>query len=695
MSDIPALPSPEDIHFFQQIAADMRARPGFYREAGVWLDNEFSKEAMARKGLRGGERSLIRLREAARSYTDKPTTVPTLLQAKQIILLTWLLTDTTAEQSNLGLTEFEKWGWSDLSDKGDFESRQYASEVWAYIPGGYRQWTALARKAWAVLSPDRMAVAQEAMKAQASAEVAACLKNAPGENPTSEQVTGWLFDSRKGVAVHLSRIVQDTAARDLLTEAAGRSWRECIARDSEPQRLWRDLRESFARIAAEDDRASVRVGPFPKDRSIAVNLLPTALLDGSRTVRTLAGECRDFCAAPLLTPSDLVCQFPEVSSPYYAAVREWQDNPRAVSPFCNVQQVPVGDFIPASIVFRLRLLTELRFVLRPQWTECAEINHEYKGFADRANAIHGQLWATADAEERNGAMALLQIYLAGGKPRVTGLMGYEADWSILPTNVPTLLDTDLDRPMDSDQRIEALGLPLTFSERRGRLEYSVQEAVKTRPSEVLSIVKGGLEWLAASPPPQPGATDGEFIGWLLGAPEPPELRPRELALLEAHLAQPLLPETVQREKQQTGHSQAQENRSKLKLIRDYNRNLQGQPAKDQPKGGPPPDTEEADEGTGLSPSRTMAAAVYDYAVGVIPGAAKMTRSELFDAIHLRLESEIAKPYGNETEKLQELRDSLPSNAETFGKYLRDAGIKKYNSRGDRVPGRSIRRSSEI
>ena len=41
-------------------------------------------------------------------------------------------------------------------------------------------------------------------------------------------------------------------------------------------------------------------------------------------------------------------------------------------------------------------------------------------------------WATVDAEERNGAMALLQVYLAGGKPGVAGLMGYEADWSILP-----------------------------------------------------------------------------------------------------------------------------------------------------------------------------------------------------------------------------------------------------------------------
>ncbi len=340
------------------------------------------------------------------------------------------------------------------------------------------------------------------MKVDVAAEVAACLKSPPGGNPTTEHVKGWLFDSRNGVAVRLSRILEDKLACDLLTKAAGRSWRQCRASDSEPQKLWQELGASFGRIAAEDDRASVRVGPFPKDRALGVNLLPTALLDGSRTVRTLADECRGFCAAPLLTPSDLICPFPEVSLPYYGPARQWQDNPpQAVRLFCNVQQVAVGDFIPASVVLRLRLLIELRFVLRSEWTECAKIDKEYKGFADRANAIHGQLWATPDAEARNGAMGLLQVHLAGGKPPgIVGLMGYEPDWSILPADVPKLLDIDRDGPMDPFRRIEALGLPPTFGERHGRLEYIVSEAVKTRPGEVANIVKAGLEWLASRLP---------------------------------------------------------------------------------------------------------------------------------------------------------------------------------------------------
>ena len=101
------------------------------------------------------------------------------------------------------------------------------------------------------------------------------------------------------------------------------------------------------------------------------------------------------------------------------------------------------------------------------------------------------------------------------------------------------------------------------------------------------------------------------------------------------------------------------------------------------------------DGKELSPSRIKAVAVYEYALGYIEGADNMTRAELFNAVRDRLESEAAKAYGNEAEKLGELMDSLPPNAETFGKYLRDAGIKKYNSRGDRQFGPSIRRQSEI
>ena len=73
----------------------------------------------------------------------------------------------------------------------------------------------------------------------------------------------------------------------------------------------------------------------------------------------------------------------------------------------------------------------------------------------------------------------------------------------------------------------------------------------------------------------------------------------------------------------------------------------------------------------LPPSRLRAKAVYEWAMSVIEGAGKMTIVELYDAI-------VAHP------KMKgRALDSLPDNAATFGRYLRDAGIKKYDKSGKR------------
>ncbi len=45
-------------------------------------------------------------------------------------------------------------------------------------------------------------------------EISACLRNAPEPNADVDQVKAWLFDSRYGVAVRLSRIVQDKAENE-------------------------------------------------------------------------------------------------------------------------------------------------------------------------------------------------------------------------------------------------------------------------------------------------------------------------------------------------------------------------------------------------------------------------------------------------------------------------------------------------
>ena len=80
---------------------------------------------------------------------------------------------------------------------------------------------------------------------------------------------------------------------------------------------------------------------------------------------------------------------------------------------------------------------------------------------------------------------------------------------------------------------------------------------------------------------------------------------------------------------------------------------------------------------------------------VIQGAKDMSRADLFEAIKNRLDMEIAKAQGAQVEKLIELRDSLPDKQETFAKYLREAGVKKYGARSGRQHGKSIVRQEEI
>ena len=93
-----------------------------------------------------------------------------------------------------------------------------------------------------------------------------------------------------------------------------------------------------------------------------------------------------------------------------------------------------------------------------------------------------------------------------------------------------------------------------------------------------------------------------------------------------------------------------------------------------------PELEPIDRETGLPPSRIKAKAAYDWAMENIIGMDMMTVTELHGKI-------MSHPEGP--------AESIPESAESFGKYLRDAGVKRYGSKGDRLLGRSIRRSTEI
>jgi len=70
-----------------------------------------------------------------------------------------------------------------------------------------------------------------------------------------------------------------------------------------------------------------------------------------------------------------------------------------------------------------------------------------------------------------------------------------------------------------------------------------------------------------------GGADAGFIERLLAGPNDVELTPRELAMLEAHLKQPVSLAQMQREAK-AGTKETATARNKLKLIRDFNRRLQ-------------------------------------------------------------------------------------------------------------------------
>jgi hypothetical protein len=74
----------------------------------------------------------------------------------------------------------------------------------------------------------------------------------------------------------------------------------------------------------------------------------------------------------------------------------------------------------------------------------------------------------------------------------------------------------------------------------------------------------------------------------------------------------------------------------------------------------------------------IAQAVHEWAMSKIPDAEAMTIEELFNAIQ------------SHPDMQSKFLDRLPNNWETFGTYLRRAGIHRYNKKGDRMPRPSRR-----
>ncbi len=206
MADFPA----DDEGLFSEISQDIRERPEQYRAAGEWLDRNYGPEAVSlrereerearrkeerREDARRRESKAYRAKRAARwkqedaARGDKPPTMayclalafrgflnemrigegplcaaPTGDDALKCLLLTWLVTDTAADQAGLDLTFFEQWPWSGLHERdkaleeaGDqggetaiwIHYRKAVLPLWVgYRDGDVEQWLALARKSW-------------------------------------------------------------------------------------------------------------------------------------------------------------------------------------------------------------------------------------------------------------------------------------------------------------------------------------------------------------------------------------------------------------------------------------------------------------------------------------------------------------------------------------------------------------------
>lgn len=81
----------------------------------------------------------------------------------------------------------------------------------------------------------------------------------------------------------------------------------------------------------------------------------------------------------------------------------------------------------------------------------------------------------------------------------------------------------------------------------------------------------------------------------------------------------------------------------------------------------------------LAPSRVKAKAAYEWAMSNIPGAEDMTIAELYGAVECHP---------------SKASDMLPPNAEAFGRYLRDAGVRRYNKLG-KSAGKSVQHEDEL
>jgi hypothetical protein len=174
----------EDRELFLDITKEIRKNPTKFREAGNWLDEYCTedtywqrqennlKELQRKKKefpvlenirrveqleLKIKERQspalYIRFKEAQNCLLKKYKNEQFITEddAKQITLITWLLTDPDAEKADIGITELEKWLW-DTTDDITKISRRFAQSLWIQSKAGYKSWMKLVRISWTKIS---------------------------------------------------------------------------------------------------------------------------------------------------------------------------------------------------------------------------------------------------------------------------------------------------------------------------------------------------------------------------------------------------------------------------------------------------------------------------------------------------------------------------------------------------------------
>jgi len=171
-------PNRKDHELFDLISEDIRSNPAEYYGAARWLDEYCSEEVYWRRQEEELERlkkdtlgvlalservkslqEQIRERrtpalmvrfEEAREYLldrdEKQTLIP-LDDAKRILIVTWLLTDPDAENTDVQLTSIQRWHWEPTNDVTSM-SRGTDNALWIHSGAGYRCWVELAHKAW-------------------------------------------------------------------------------------------------------------------------------------------------------------------------------------------------------------------------------------------------------------------------------------------------------------------------------------------------------------------------------------------------------------------------------------------------------------------------------------------------------------------------------------------------------------------